>query len=187
MKNKDSLNPDDMDYSRVCNQCGATPLFGWESWQCPSYPFGSCDGKLVPRNPPLLVCKESETITVRLQAAVQKELEEEQIKKIFPLTQTTDIKPCPCCGQDRPYPTRPGKWEYKQHYDNWIKCEIKISDGTEFSDAEKGCLLFYPEYCKADLEDAQRHCEDDEEREDLKKQWDGPQPWPDQAMWRKIQ
>lgn len=100
-------------------------------------------------------------------------------------SQPPDVKRCPCCGQDRPFPTQPGKWEYKRYYHDWIKCEIKISDGTEFSDAEKGGLLFYPEYCKEDLEDAMRDCEDDEEKEYLKKQWDGPQPWPDQAAWRK--
>jgi len=40
-----------IDNSRICDQCGAKPWFGWNSWQCPSYPFGSCDGKLVPNVP----------------------------------------------------------------------------------------------------------------------------------------
>jgi hypothetical protein len=67
-----------------------------------------------------------------------------------------------------------------------MKCEIKVSDGTEFSDADKGGLLFYPEYCQADLEDAMRDCDTEEEKAYLKKEWDGPQAWPQKAMWRKL-
>lgn len=31
----------------------------------------------------------------------------------------TNITPCPCCGQQRPYPTEPGKWRYRTHPSPW--------------------------------------------------------------------
>jgi len=27
----------------------------------------------------------------------------------------TNMRPCECCGQDRAYPTKPGKWRYKTY------------------------------------------------------------------------
>lgn len=123
-------------------------------------------------------------ITKSLNTAVIKAIDEEQMRKLMNSI-APDVKPCPCCGQDRPFPTQPGKWEFKRSFHDWIKCEIKVSDGTEFYDAEKGGLLFYPEYHPADLQWELDHLEDEYEKASLKKQWDGPQPWPDQAAWRK--
>lgn len=128
-------------------------------------------------------------ITNSLNSAVKRDvlkaMDEDVIKKLTDPITPPDVKRCPCCGQDRAFPTQPGKWEYKQYYHDWIKCEIKVSDGTEFSDAEKGGLLFYPEYHPSDLQWELDHLEDEEEKASLKKQWDGPQLWPDMAMWRK--
>ena len=38
-----------------------------------------------------------------------------------------DIKMCECCGQCRPFPTNPGKWEYKSTFfsdTHWQQVEI---------------------------------------------------------------
>ena len=104
-----------------------------------------------------------------------------------------DQIPCNCCGQLRPCPTRPGIWEFCEHvrmvdlgYSQWRRCSIKMSTGKEHREVSEGELLFYPDVCIPDLEDAMSHCEDDEEKEDLKKQWYGPQSWPEHAAWRRI-
>ena len=92
-----------------------------------------------------------------------------------------DVKICPCCGQLRPYPTRPGIWEYKQYpsmtSSEWIRCEIRISTGKEHHEAESGALLFYPYIHPLDLEGL-----DEEEIRDMK----GPQHWPSNTMWRRV-
>lgn len=36
------------EHTRECNQCGARAGSEWKSWQCCRYPFGSCDGEMVP-------------------------------------------------------------------------------------------------------------------------------------------
>ena len=37
--------------------------------------------------------------------------------------------PCTCCGQERDYPTEPGKWQYKYHYsEDWTDVDIVASD-----------------------------------------------------------
>ena len=42
--------PEPYSPKRECNQCGTKEFPGWGSWQCPSFPFGSCDGIMVDIN-----------------------------------------------------------------------------------------------------------------------------------------
>lgn len=54
-----------------------------------------------------------------------------------------DTELCPCCGQCRPCPTRPGKWRYKTMPDpldrnQWITVNI-------INASEKGFLEIIPE------------------------------------------
>jgi len=40
-----------------------------------------------------------------------------------------DIVPCYCCGQDRPYPTTPGRWRYKSYMGNgWTNVTVEADD-----------------------------------------------------------
>ncbi len=43
--------------------------------------------------------------------------------------ETSDIRPCECCGQSRPYPTRPGRWQYKLYgLGKWVPVTVKYDD-----------------------------------------------------------
>lgn len=85
---------------------------------------------------------------------------------------------CTCCGQERPYPTEAGLWEYKCYWEEkWHQCEIKVCTGKErdangmlLNDESIGQLLYYDETG---------------EPEDLLI----PRRWPEanSTMWRKIQ
>jgi len=40
-----------------------------------------------------------------------------------------NIIPCSCCGQDRPYPTEPGRWRYKTYgMGGWYNVTVKRDD-----------------------------------------------------------
>jgi len=76
----------------------------------------------------------------------------------------SNMKPCPCCGQMRPYPTEPGEWEYREYsWLPWEKCKIVRSTGKEHHEVPEGELLFYREGGAS------------------------PAWWPDHAEWRKIE
>jgi hypothetical protein len=77
---------------------------------------------------------------------------------------TENMNPCPCCGQMRPFPTEPGRWEYGYPYllNEWKKCSVKISTGEEHREVPPGELLFYPDG-----------------RE-------GPCEWPEYRAWKKL-
>jgi len=87
----------------------------------------------------------------------------------------TDEHECPVCGNICPYPTGPGKWQYKPYpaelHDRWFNCEIRVSTGEEDSDVPEGELLFYPEILPGD---------------DGYEYKDEPHWWPSNARWRKI-
>ena len=39
-----------------------------------------------------------------------------------------DVKQCPCCGQNHPYPTKPGTWEYNENpvtNNVWVRVVVK--------------------------------------------------------------
>jgi hypothetical protein len=39
-------------------------------------------------------------------------------------------KRCPFCGQQRPFPTEPGKWEYTHPIkEEWISVEARLEEG----------------------------------------------------------
>lgn len=42
-----------------------------------------------------------------------------------------NIKPCECCGQDRPYPLQPGKWRFRtvsMPEGSWHEVMVKHDD-----------------------------------------------------------
>jgi hypothetical protein len=49
--------PAEATLTQECDQCGAKADAKWTSWQCCRYPFGSCDGKMVPLAVPRAVQK----------------------------------------------------------------------------------------------------------------------------------
>lgn len=67
-----------------------------------------------------------------------------------------NMKPCTCCGQLMPYPTEPGKWEFKRAgEEKWIKVTIRLPKDGEG-------LLIYKGKSKE------------------------PMWWPDTCEWRQI-
>jgi hypothetical protein len=101
------------------------------------------------------------------------------VKKVEMITSKTDkpnVRLCPCCGQERPFPTEAGLWEFKHYWeedDKWKPCEIKVctEDTIGADDCAVGCLLFY---CKSER--------DEEDNPNI------PKWWPDdtRTMWRKL-
>ena len=80
-----------------------------------------------------------------------------------------NMKPCPCCGQLRPYPTEPGEWEYRQYpWLPWSKAKIVKSTGKEHHEVPEGELLFYGTGEAADVFETE------------------PSWWPGYAEWRKL-
>ena len=76
------------------------------------------------------------------------------------MTDKNNTEQCTCCGQDRPYPTKHGKWQYKTMPDplernHWITVDV-------INGPEDGDLGIIPEGEKEPV-------------------W-----WPGNAMWRKL-
>jgi len=83
-----------------------------------------------------------------------------------------DKEHCSCCGELRPHPTRPGRWQYLQHPDMhrvlsveqnkpepWVTVTVK----EEFEELGERHLIM--------IEDGNS----------------GPSWWPDNAAWRKLE
>lgn len=72
-----------------------------------------------------------------------------------------NIKPCSCCGQLRPYPTEPGKWQFSENvaYESygykvtWTDVEVKLPliddrDGQEGLRLwQHGKMVWWPSNC----------------------------------------
>ncbi len=98
-----------------------------------------------------------------------------------------DVNSCPCCGQDRPHPTRPGLWEFNDGIrDPWNPARIeyrkesdpdwRAPDGfgeSDIKDDDDTFLAFIPEYDTGVPAD---------ETGDHKGE---PAWWPGNARWRK--
>lgn len=70
---------------------------------------------------------------------------------------------CNCCGQQRPYPTEPGKWEY--------------ATDPALADMMGKKLIWNPVIVKADEEGMTITPVGEDE----------PIWWPNNAMWRKVE
>jgi len=80
-----------------------------------------------------------------------------------------DVKNCPVCGQLRPFPTKPGLWEYREYSSlPWSKAKIVLSTGNEHHEVPAGELLFYGTGETTDTFESE------------------PGWWPERAEWRKI-
>lgn len=80
-----------------------------------------------------------------------------------------DIRPCPCCGQDRPTPTTPGSWEYRHvGHDEWHPVRVEDAEDTDY-------LVCIPEFDTGIPADETG----DHEGE--------PMWWPDNVEWRRRQ
>lgn len=54
-------------------------------------------------------------------------------------------KPCPCCGQLRPFPTEVGEWEYTPeiYFENprWFRVTVKLPEPND-RDGQEGLRLW---------------------------------------------
>lgn len=100
------------------------------------------------------------------------------------MSDKTDIATCPCCGQDRTFPTTEGKWEHKNRWareTDWQKCITRFNKGEE-PRVEIGDLLYF----RIDTTAPET---DDEDNISTEKTEDGyvvgPCWWPENQIWRK--
>ena len=81
-----------------------------------------------------------------------------------------NFRPCPTCGQIRPFPTEPGKWEFHESITleescdmPWTPCEVKLPQKGERYFEDGGLRLWVEEH-------------------------DEPVWWPQRgAAWRKVE
>lgn len=93
---------------------------------------------------------------------------------------TPDMRPCPCCGQSRAFPTRPGKWRYKYvGVPYWHNCSVRVSTGEEDRHIPEGNLMFYREPSPHYPEDVRDDCKNPDGSV-------GPCEWPEDCLWEKV-